>query len=81
MNRFAGGFNCPGRTYQHAEMASHAFARIKMRSSFLVIKADCLMAAIHTGDIASAAAIAALMAEDRENNHVTFNIRVGNHGG
>ena len=71
-NCFSGCIDCLSRADQSAQMTSYAFAADQYRFAGFFVKLDGLMAAVHARDIASAAAVAELIIEYREQYGVSF---------
>ena len=60
------------RTDKSAQVAAHAFAANKNRRTGLLVELDGLVTAVHARDIASAAAVAELIIEYREQYGVSL---------
>ena len=69
---FSGCVDCLSGADQSAQMTSYAFAADQYRFAGFFVKFDGLMAAVHARDIASAAAVAELIIEYREQYGVSF---------
>ena len=66
MHSLPGYTDRPGAAYKSAKMAAHAFASVQLRHARCRVKLYCLMASVHTGDVASSAADAAFFVKHRE---------------